>query len=78
MVNYFFWIKKEFNQNLIVFNWKKRVDPEKIRCPKIDWRDIVTLDLNTIHSTSNDIDESNLKETDVEKIELDENDNETE
>jgi hypothetical protein len=52
---------------------KIRVDPEKIKCPRIDWNDIVTLDLQTINPSSNDIDESNVKETDIEKTELDEN-----
>ena len=71
-------IKKLHKACLKYDKWKSKhnpdympwVDPEKIKCPKIDWNDILNLDLSTI---SNGIDESQVKETDVDKGELDEN-----
>lgn len=53
-------------------DYRPWADPEKIRCPKIDWNDISTLDLGAIKPTSADMDESNLKESDIAKADLDE------
>ena len=50
------------------------VDPEKIRVPKLDWNDIISLDADVV-SSNNDVDESQVKEGEVEKADLDEGSN---
>jgi hypothetical protein len=50
--------------------YKPWLNPDQIKVPKLDWKDIQEVDLNAIKS--NEIDESQINEKDVKDEDLDE------
>lgn len=52
-------------------DYRPWVNPEQIKVPRIDWNDIVAMDLALLNA--NLVDESNINENDIDKNDLEDN-----
>ena len=53
-------------------NYKPWLYPEQMTIPRIDWKDIISIDVNQMKAANVGDDESQVKETDVDKAETNE------